>query len=182
MSLDAARESKWLAQPHTSCLGGGGKWIETVDGLYESLTHKHITRQWAELGSHWALHGALQASNSLGMSSYCRCLKPSWWFSDQAAPGGPLSPCERHQPSLGHSREQGILLWLTKKGLIWGKASKALHPLESVTQPINVQTAHPMLRIEPSGLNIYSLEDLAQLPQAKSFLLFISLLKMRIKH
>lgn len=50
------------------------------------------------------------------------------WFSELSALGGPLSPCERHQPSFGGSREQGILLWLTEKGSSWWRPSKALHP------------------------------------------------------
>lgn len=99
ISLVVARESKRLAQPHTSCLGGGRKWIETMDGLYESLTHNNITRQWAVLGSHWVLHCALQTSSSLGMSSYCHFLKPGCGFLDQAATGGPFSSCERRKPS-----------------------------------------------------------------------------------
>lgn len=99
ISLVAAKESKQLAQPHTSCLGGGRKWIETMDGLYESLTH-NITQQWAVPGSHWVLHCALQASSSLGMSTFCHFLKSGCGFLDQAALCGPFSSCGRPKPSL----------------------------------------------------------------------------------
>lgn len=40
-------------------------------------------------------------------------------------------------------------------------------------QPVNMQATHPVLRIEPPGLKVCSLEDLSQLPQAKSLLLRI---------
>lgn len=45
-----------------------------------------------------------------------------------------------------------------------------------------MQTTHHMLRIEPSGPKVYTLEELTQLLQIKILLLFISLYQLGAKH
>lgn len=66
MSLDAARESKRLAQPHTSCLGGWWKMNRNHGWLiWVSYSQKHYSAAGIVLGSHWVTGGcALRPPNT----------------------------------------------------------------------------------------------------------------------
>lgn len=177
ISLVAAKESKQLAQPHTSCLGGWQKMNRNHGWL---IWVSYITQQWALLGSHWVLHCALQTSSSLGMSSYCHFSKSGFGFLDQLLHVDLFLHVRGTSHHLGGSREQGILLWLTEKVLNWWRAIKLLHPLVWFTgQPVNMQTTHHMLRTEPLGLKSTPCRSSLQV---KILLVFISLYQLGGKH
>lgn len=64
MNLGVARESNDLLSLTQAAWRGGGQRMETMGVLYESLTHKNITVQWAVLGSHWVNMASLASCSA----------------------------------------------------------------------------------------------------------------------